>query len=78
MRAKPGVNAPEFPDVCIGGWTGTIIELTGKKAQLNCVVEWDEQTVERMPAAFLQGCEAKGMYHKMAFLSGTDIELVTE
>lgn len=78
MRAKPGVNAPEFPHVCIGGWTGTIIEVSGKKVQLTCVVEWDDQTVEKMPAPFLQECETKGLYHKMAFLNGADVELVTE
>lgn len=66
IRAKAGVSAPEFPDVPCEGWTGTIIELSGKKSDPKYVIEWDESTVENMPADYKQQCEDQNLFYRMA------------
>jgi hypothetical protein len=68
VRVKPGTSIPEFPDVECGGWTGTIVDSTGKKPNVKCVVEWDESTLSTVPEAYIHACEAQQLYHRMACL----------
>ena len=74
VRVKPGVSVPEFPDVVCDGWTGTVVELVGKKADAKCVVEWDEETVQRMPRSYVDECEKQNLFYRMACLPGGDLE----
>jgi len=74
VRVKPGVSIPEFPDVSCAGWTGTVVETSGKAADLKCVIEWDESVVASMPAAYVKQCEEKQFYYRMACLRGDDLE----
>jgi hypothetical protein len=62
IRAKSGVTAPEFPDVPCAGWTGSI------------VIEWEDSTVDNMPAEYRRECEARGLYYRMASFDGSEIE----
>ncbi len=75
VRVRAGTPMPEFPDVVCDGWTGTVVEVTGKKPNTKCVIEWDEHTLSIMPQAYLQSCEAQGLYHRMACLESTSLEL---
>jgi hypothetical protein len=74
IRAKAGVTAPEFPDVSCAGWTGSIVELSGKKSDPKYIVEWEEATVASMPAEYRRECEAQGLFYRMAQFEGADIE----
>ena len=74
IRVKAGVTAPDLSEFKIEGWTGTIAELTGKKANRKYIIQWDAATVEQMPAAYLEQCERKQLYHLMACLTADDIE----
>lgn len=58
----------------MAGWSGTVIEVSGKKTPAQYVVEWDDATVQNMPAAYVTQCEAAGLYYRMACLSEQDIE----
>lgn len=65
---------PEFPEVCIAGWSGTIVEAgAGDAPQL--IIEWDAASMARMPAAYQQHCEAQGLYSGMACLQFADVEI---
>lgn len=75
---KPGMTAPELPDVSIAGWTGVISETAGKKSDPKYMVEWDEATLAQMPATYVQLCEDKQLYYRMACLSRDDFDLVGE
>ena len=77
VRVKPGVNSPDFPEIPFTGWTGTIVELAGKKSPVKYLVEWDAPTVSRMPADYTTKCEEQQLFHKMACLSEEDIEPVS-
>ncbi len=75
---KPDVTAPEFPDVSCAGWTGTIRELIGKKADPQYVVEWDEATLSRMPKSYQDQCEAQNLMFSLSCFSMEDMEVVEE
>ena len=45
VRVKPGVNDPDFPDMPLGGWSGTITEIIEHEGQINCVFRLDERTL---------------------------------
>ena len=49
VRVKQGVSDPDFPDMPLGGWTGTITEIIEHKGQINCVFKLDERTLRGHP-----------------------------
>jgi hypothetical protein len=69
VRVREGVMSPEFADISIAGWTGTVHEVTGKASPTNCILEWDSDTLAKMPADYVTRCEQGGLYHLMACLS---------
>lgn len=73
VRVNDGVTMPEFPDVDISGWTGTVSESQGRGADVRYIVEWDAATLGRMPEAYAAHCEQQGLYAGMACLSGKDL-----
>jgi hypothetical protein len=77
IRVRSGVTIPEFPDVDCTGWTGSVAELSGKKADPKYVVEWDESVVAAMPKAYLEACEKSGLYFRMACFTRDKLELET-
>jgi hypothetical protein len=74
VRVKTGTMVPEFPDVTCGGWTGTVVETTGKKPNSKYVIEWDAPTLAAMPEPYLRTCEAQGLYYRMVCLDSTSLE----
>lgn len=76
MRVREGVLMPEFPDVDISGWTAVIIEARGRGADLKYFVEWDAETLQKLPESYREHCEQQGLYHGMACLTGADVEPV--
>ena len=69
VRVRDGVMSPEFPEISIAGWTGTAAEVTGKASPTSCVIEWDSDTLARMPPDYVTRCEQNNLYHLMACLS---------
>jgi hypothetical protein len=78
IRVRPGVTAPEFPDVPCAGWTGSIADTIGKKPVQKYVIEWDRETIERMPPSYVQQCEEKNLLHTMSCLARDDFDVVEE
>ena len=76
VRVKPNVASPEFPEVSLAGWTGAVMEVTGKPPAQKIIVEWDGATVAAMPPDYIARCGAQMLYHAMACLGADDIELV--
>lgn len=74
VRVKTGITSPEFPEISIGGWVGTIVEASGKGDAVQCVLEWDDTTMSSMPADYLRKCEAGNLYHAMACLPEEHLE----
>ena len=75
IRAKSGVTSPDFPDISFVGWTGKIVEVSGKKAPFKYFIEWDDAICTAMPQSYIDRCEQQQIYHRWACLSDTEIEL---
>ena len=56
IQVKPEVMSPEFPEISLAGWTGSVLETSGKPPQLSYIVEWDHQTISSIPAEYRQKC----------------------
>jgi hypothetical protein len=76
IRVHDGVVMPEFPQVDISGWTGSVSESQGRGAEIKYIVEWDVATSGRMPAEYVSHCEQNGLYAGMACLPGSDLSAV--
>ena len=74
VRIKAGVTAPEFPNVSCAGWTGVIIELIGKKADPQYVVEWDKATRSRLPQSYKDQCEERTLTYSFSCFPASDME----
>lgn len=69
VRVREGVTSPDFPEISFAGWTGSVVEVTGKASPTSCVLEWDADTLAKMPPDYVSRCEQQGLYHLMACLS---------
>ena len=78
IRVKEGTPAPDLSDHSIGGWTGTITQVAGKKEKQKIFIEWDAATLEAMSPEYLQACEEKQLYHLMACLGPDQLEPADE
>lgn len=76
VRVREGIGSPEFPEISIAGWGGTIVEVSGKGETLQCVLEWDDATMSAMPADYLKKCETGNLYHAMACLPEDHLDAV--
>jgi hypothetical protein len=45
VRVRHGVRDHDFPDIPLGGWSGTVTEIIEHEGQINCVFELDERTL---------------------------------
>lgn len=76
VRVKPGVIDPDFPDMPLGGWTGTITEIIEQEDQINCVFELDERTLASIHPIYEQRCEIDGLDYRFMGLGQDEIEPV--
>lgn len=78
IRVKGGVASTEFPDVSYGGWTGSVVEQTGKKLARKYVIEWDDQTIDDMPTGYRNLCEENSLFYRMACFDAKQIERIDD
>ncbi len=74
VRTKEAVISPDFPEISFENWTGEIVELSRFKLGTKFFVEWDQSTLERMPAQYVRNCEENQLYYRMACLGENEIE----
>ena len=75
IRVRDGVPSPEFPEVSLAGWSGTIVEVSGKPPAVKYILEWDANTMSQMPADYVAKCEAQQLYYSMACLPADAVDL---
>lgn len=68
---------PEFPTIQCGGWTGMVIDVSGKENP-QYVIEWDGATLQQMPKSYIDECEQKSLLYTMACLPADTLEFLTE
>src|SRR4051794_3429921 len=74
VRVKPGVNDPDFPDMPLGGWSGTITEIIEHEGQVNCVFKLDQRTLASLHPIFKRRSEIDGLDYRFMGLGQGDIE----
>jgi len=74
VRAKPGVNDLDFPDMPLGGRSGTITEIIEQEGQIICVFELDERTLANIHPIHKQRCENDGLDYRSMGLGQAEIE----
>lgn len=77
IRVKDGVTSPEFPEISLAGWTGSVVETSGKPPSHSVIIEWDAATLEAMPKEYVQKCESEQLFYSMASLKADDVEAVS-
>jgi hypothetical protein len=77
VRVRKGVRDPDFPDVPLGGWAGTVIEQEDGDGGPLFLVEWDEATLRQMHPVFRHRCERDGLEVERTWLNAADLDLDT-
>ena len=75
VRVKYGVIVPDFPDIPLGGWTGTVTEITKHEGQINCVFKLDDRTLASIHPIYHKRCERDGLDFETMGLGEEDLEL---
>jgi hypothetical protein len=75
VRVKSGVRDPDFPDLPLGGWSGTITEIIKHKGRINCVFKLDGRTLASLHPVFRRRCEVDGLDYETMGLGQEDVEL---
>ncbi len=73
IRVRTGVQDPDYPDLTIGGWTGTISEF--EKGNTKAIlVRWSDQTLEGQSKIYRARCERDGFDSNEMWLLEDDLE----
>ena len=73
VRVKSGVIDPDFPDIPLGGWSGTITEVDAKPP-VTFLIKWDKRTLGGMHSVYRKRCERDGLEMESMWLGEEDIE----
>jgi hypothetical protein len=74
VRVKPGTTDPDFPDIPLGGWAGTIRDVNQRSNPPIYLIEWDQHTLDHMHSVYRKRCERDGLELKSMWLGEDDIE----
>src|SRR5438270_2838382 len=74
VRVKRGVSDPDFPDIPLGGWAGTVEEVEQVKGEPTYLIEWDQRTLKGIHPVYRKRCERDGLEFETMWLGEEDIE----
>ncbi|MCY2991700.1 MAG: hypothetical protein NTY19_28080 [Planctomycetota bacterium] len=74
VRVKQGIPDPDFPDIPLGGWAGTITEVSDDGKSHLYLIEWNQFTLDHMPPIFRKRCERDGLELEESRLGEEDLE----
>jgi len=74
VRVKPGTTVPDFPDIPLGGWAGTISEVDQRSNPPTYLIEWDQHTLGHMPLVYRKRCERDDLEIESMWLGEADLE----
>src|SRR5947209_9880865 len=57
VRVKAGVKDPDNPDMPIGGWCGTVVEVETSSQPCGYLIRWDQRTLGQMHPIFVKRCQ---------------------
>lgn len=74
VRVKYGIADPDFTDIPLGGWAGTITEVSHDAKSHLYLIEWNQFTLDNMPPIFRKRCERDGLDEESSWLGEEDLE----
>ncbi|MGC8640614.1 MAG: hypothetical protein ACP5XB_12135 [Isosphaeraceae bacterium] len=74
VRVRAGVIDPDFEDIPLGGWTGTITKVDGEEEPIIYDIKWDQRTLKAMHPVYRNRCERDGLEESSMSLGEEDIE----
>jgi hypothetical protein len=74
VRVKAGTKDHDFPDMPLGGWSGTVSKIKARPGAATYLIEWDQRTLEAMHPAYRQRCERADLEVESMWLDENDIE----
>jgi hypothetical protein len=74
VRVKPGTADPDFPDIPLGGWAGTVTEVDRHARPPTYLIEWDQYTLDHMHPVYRNRCERDGLEVESMWLGEADLE----
>ena len=60
VHVKPGTIDPDFPDVPVGGWSGTIIEI-GRRQPRTYLMKLSQETIRSVHPIYRKRCVRDGL-----------------
>jgi hypothetical protein len=77
VGTRVGTFDPDFPDIELNGWIGTIIKRDDTIATARCLVRWDERTVRQMSPDCREWCDMEDAAIDEMWLFEDDLDAVT-
>jgi len=74
VRVKRGVSDPDYLDIPLGGWVGTVKEVDQDPRQCYYLIAWSEETLKNVPPVFRKRSERDGLDYEEMWLADEDIE----
>ena len=74
VRIKPGITVPDFEDIPLGGWAGTIQEVDQRSTPPTYLIAWNKHTLDHMHPVYRKRCERDGLEPKSMWLGEDDFE----
>jgi hypothetical protein len=74
VRVRKGTRDPDYPDIPLGGWSGTITQQEESDDGRLSLVEWNDATLKQMHPVFRRRCERDGLEVERTWLSERDLE----
>src|SRR5208337_3546555 len=75
VRVKPGISDTLFPDMLLGGWTGTVAKIIKEHGQINCVFKLDDRTLASIHPIYRKRCDRDGLDFEIMSLDEENLEL---
>src|SRR3954452_12376179 len=74
VRVRHGVRDPDFADIPLGGWAGTVKEVEHAKGETTYLIAWDRATLKGMHPVYKKRCERDGLELESMWLGDDDLE----
>ena len=74
VRVRFGVRDPDFPDIPLGGWAGTVNEVEQAKGETTYLIAWDRATLRGMHPVYNKRCERDGLELETIWLGEDDLD----
>ena len=74
VRVKHGVCIPDFADIPLGGWAGTVKEVHQAEGETTLLVAWNRATLKGMHPIYKKRCERDGLELELMWLGEDDLE----